>query len=94
MSAFTFFLIGIGGFTNSLALFWLLLVLTLQRGPVVPCEEELTVLPEKSFIKIASLVALLIPFLVLLPYPFAPTPIQDVILDGMTSMPPQSIMIN
>jgi membrane-associated protease RseP (regulator of RpoE activity) len=91
MSAATFFLIGIGGFGNSLALFWLLLVLTLQRGPIVPCDEELTPLPEKSFLKIASLVVLLIPFLVLLPYPFAPTPISEVIMDGMTAMPPQLI---
>jgi membrane-associated protease RseP (regulator of RpoE activity) len=91
MSAATFFLIGIGGFTNSLALFWLLLVLTLQRGPIVPCEEELTPLPEGSLLKFASIVALLVPFLVLLPYPFAPTPIQEVLIDGMTAMPPQLI---
>ncbi|KAG7669072.1 hypothetical protein Ndes2526B_g00791 [Nannochloris sp. 'desiccata'] len=91
MSAFTFFLIGIGGFTNSLALFWLLFVLTLQRGPIVPCDEELTTLPKNSLLKIATIVALVVPFLVLLPYPFAPTPISEVVLDGMTSMPPQLI---
>jgi len=90
MSAITLFLLGIGGIFNSLALFWLLLVLTLQRGPIVPCEEELTTLPE-SFLKIGSIVALVVPFLVLLPYPFAPTPMAEAVLDGFTSMPPQLI---
>lgn len=32
--AVSLLLLGLAGFSNSLALFWLLLVVTLQRGPV------------------------------------------------------------
>ena len=69
MSAISFFLLGIAGITSSLSLFWLLLVLTLQRGPIIPCSEELSGLEESRNVKVASLVVLLLPLLVLLPHP-------------------------
>lgn len=73
MSALSLFLLGIGGISNGLALFWLLLVLTLQRQPVVPCDEELTPLPRNSMLERGAIVALVVPLLILLPYPFAPS---------------------
>lgn len=79
MSALALFLLGIGGISNGLALFWLLLVLTLQRQPVVPCEEELTPLARNSTLERAAIVALLLPLLILLPYPFAPAEVGDFI---------------
>lgn len=84
MSAVTFFFLGIAGITSSLSLYWLLLVLTLQRGPIVPCDEELTPLPQGA-LKIASIIALILPLLVLLPYPFAPAEVTD----GLTGIPVQ-----
>lgn len=48
------------------ALYWLLLALFLQRGPVAPQEEELSV-PEQRLLP-ALLLAL--PLLVLLPFPY------------------------
>jgi len=68
VSAVTFFIIGIWGFTNGLFLFWLLFTLSVQRGPIQPCEEELSPLPGGA-LKAASVAALLLPLLMLLPYP-------------------------
>ena len=61
--------LGLFGVTNSLAFFWLLLVLFLQRGPIVPCANELSPLPVGGGTRAAAIAALLLPLLVLLPYP-------------------------
>lgn len=82
MSTISFFFLGIFGFNSSLSLFWLLLVLTLQRGPIVPCDEELSPLKDGP-LKWASLAALALPLLVLLPYPGA-----FVFPDGGADLPP------
>ena len=85
MSVLTFFLLGVFGFGSSLSLYTLLLVLTLQRGPVVPCDEELTPLPPGGALKIASLLMLILPLLVLLPFPFyAPD-----LTEGLSAVPPE-----
>ena len=68
--AVTLLLLGLFGFTNSLSLFWLLLLLTLQRGPVTPCDEELSPIADAG-VRAAAIAALLLPLLVLLPYPAA-----------------------
>ncbi|KAI3424741.1 hypothetical protein D9Q98_008130 [Chlorella vulgaris] len=68
MGAVALLLLGLSGFTNSLALFWLLLVLTLQRGPITPCDNELS--PIAGGTKAAAIAALVLPLLVLLPFPF------------------------
>lgn len=68
MGAVALLLLGLSGFTNSLALFWLLLVLTLQRGPITPCDDELS--PIAGGTKAAAIAALVLPLLVLLPFPF------------------------
>lgn len=79
MSTLSFLVLGIGGFNSSLALFWLLLVLSLQRGPVVPCENELTPI-KKEGVRNLAIAALLLPALVLLPYPFAAVPVDPNLL--------------
>ena len=38
----TLFLLGVAGIVNTLALFWVLLVVFLQRGPISPQREELS----------------------------------------------------
>lgn len=78
MSSISLFLLGVLGFGNSLSLFWLLLVLTLQRGPIVPCQEEVTGIEDET-VKIASIVALVLPLLVLIPYP---------VTTGLEDLPP------
>lgn len=87
MSALSFFLLGIAGITSSLSLFWLLLALTLQRGPLIPCDDELTPLPEGSVIKKAAFAALFLPILVLCPFPFAPPPPE--VVEGLAGLPAQ-----
>jgi Zn-dependent protease len=73
MSAVSFLLLGVLGFNSSLSLFWLLLVLTLQRGPLLPCSEELSPLPDDCWERWASIACLLLPLLVLAPFPGAPS---------------------
>ena len=68
LGSITLLLLGLGGFNNSLALFWLILVVTLQRGPIPPCDNELSPIQEPGT-KAAAIAALLLPLLVLLPYP-------------------------
>lgn len=60
-------LLAVTGFSSSLALFWLLLILTLQRGPVPPCEDELSGLTPAT--RTAAIAALVLPLLVLAPLP-------------------------
>lgn len=68
MSTLSYLLLGIFGFNSSLSLFWLLLILFAQRGPIVPCENELTEIQDAN-LRAACIAALTLPFLVLLPYP-------------------------
>lgn len=63
-------LLGLFGFTNSLSLFWLIYIAIIQRGPVAPCSEELTPIPDGAT-KAAAIAALALPLLVLLPFPTA-----------------------
>jgi hypothetical protein len=64
----TIIALGINSFFNPLSFYWVLLVLTLQRGPLLPCCEELTPIAEPGT-KNTALALLLLPLLVLLPYP-------------------------
>ena len=57
--------LGLAGIIDSLALYWFLLVLSLQRGPVLPQSEELSA-PEGATLGLAILT---LPLLTLLPYP-------------------------
>lgn len=82
LPAVTLLLLGLFGFTNSLALFWLLVILFLQRGPITPCDNELTPV-EDGGTKAAAIAALLIPLLVLLPYPAALS-----VTGGLPDLPP------
>ena len=66
---------GVGSFANGLALFWLLLVLTIQRGPGIPCLEEVSKLEGKDVVR--NVLLLLVPLVVLLPFPGAtPAPLD------------------
>ena len=62
-------LLGVTGIVDELALFWVLLVLFLQRGPLVPQQEEISE-PDKQLSKVAAAL-LFLPLLVLLPLPFS-----------------------
>jgi len=77
VSTMSFIALGVGSFVNGLALFWLLLVLTIQRGPGIPCLEEVSKVSNKDVIR--NCLLLLVPLLVLLPFPgAAPTPLDQV----------------
>ena len=71
-------LLGLSGIVDELALYWVLLVLFLQRGPLVPQQEELSE-PSKELTPLA-VGLLFLPLLVLLPFPF-----------GFSSSPPESL---
>eukprot|EP00879_Flechtneria_rotunda_P029446 GHRR01031853.1.p1 GENE.GHRR01031853.1~~GHRR01031853.1.p1 ORF type:complete len:370 (+),score=107.16 GHRR01031853.1:447-1556(+) len=60
--------LGLYSFNNPLAFYWVLLVLALQRGPILPCQEELSV-PADQQKKSVALALYALPLLVLLPYP-------------------------
>lgn len=60
--------LGLSGIIDELALYWVLLVLFLQRGPLVPQQEELSE-PSKGLTPLA-VGLLFLPLLVLLPFPF------------------------
>lgn len=64
----TIIALAIASFFNPLAFYWVLLILTLQRGPILPCQEELSA-PQDASTKNAAIALLLMPLLVLLPYP-------------------------
>ncbi len=68
ISAVTFLVLGLFSFNNSLALYWFLLSLTLQRNAPAPCENELSGMREGPG-RTAALAMLALPLLVLLPYP-------------------------
>lgn len=80
--AVTLLLLGLAGFTNSLALFWRILIVTLQRGPVTPCDNELEPIQDTGT-RYAAIAALLLPLLVLLPYPAAVS-----FTGGLPDLPP------
>lgn len=65
ISVFAFLALGVGSFVNGLALFWLLLVLTIQRGPGIPCLEEISGMKNRTL----AIALLVLPLLVLLPFP-------------------------
>lgn len=60
--------LAIGSFNSALAFYWIGLVLFLQRGPVLPCEEELSQ-PQDESSKLLGAALLALPLLVLLPFP-------------------------
>lgn len=68
ISAVSFLVMGLFSFSSGLALYWLLLSLTLQRGAPAPCANEVSGVGEGAG-RAAAIVALLLPLLVLLPYP-------------------------
>lgn len=72
LSVFSLLLLGLAGFRSSLALFWLLAVVTLQRGPIVPCDNEVS-RPNGPAATVVALALFALTLLVLLPYPFAST---------------------
>lgn len=64
----TIIAMGIWSFSNPLLFYWVLLVLVLQRGPILPCQEELSK-PSDDAAKNTAFAMLALPLLVLLPYP-------------------------
>lgn len=60
--------LAIFSFNNPLAFYWVLLILALQRGPILPCQEELTA-AEDAGAKNTALALYVLPLLMLLPYP-------------------------
>ncbi|KAK9826124.1 hypothetical protein WJX81_006284 [Elliptochloris bilobata] len=69
----TLLLLGLGGLVNTLALFWALLVVTLQRGPVPPVAQEIAAPPSKAARRL-GVALLVLPLLVLLPLPLPVAP--------------------
>ena len=59
-----------GGVFDSLALYWVLFIVFLQRGPLLPQKEELST-PQQPMQQAAAVAVLLLPLLVLLPAPFS-----------------------
>lgn len=68
LSTLTFILLGLGATTSALAFYWVGLTLFLQRGPLLPCAEELSE-PRSELNRAAGLALLALPLLVLLPAP-------------------------
>ena len=62
------FVLGVCGVFDTLALYWVLLVVTLQRGPMPPQREELSA-PVSDQTRYLGLGLLALSVLVLLPYP-------------------------
>lgn len=69
LSTLAFLGLGLAGIRSALPLFFLLYVLTIQRGPIVPCDEELSSL-RSGATRVAAAALLALPLLVLLPFPF------------------------
>eukprot|EP01023_Acetabularia_acetabulum_P009244 TRINITY_DN14102_c0_g2_i4.p5 TRINITY_DN14102_c0_g2~~TRINITY_DN14102_c0_g2_i4.p5 ORF type:complete len:107 (-),score=36.15 TRINITY_DN14102_c0_g2_i4:408-728(-) len=59
--------LGVGALGDSLAQYWLLLVLILQRGPIPPVKDEVS--PVGQGTVGLGVAVLLLPLLVLLPFP-------------------------
>ena len=64
----TIIAMGIWSFSNPLLFYWVLLVLVLQRGPILPCQEEISK-PADQATRTTAAALLALPLLVLLPYP-------------------------
>lgn len=60
--------LGLAGIVDSLALYWILLVLTLQRGPIPPQQQEVTAPADGRAVAIGAGL-LFVPLLTLLPFP-------------------------
>jgi len=67
-----------GGIFDSLSLYWVLFVVFLQRGPILPAKEELST-PRDPAARAAAVAVLLLPLLVLLPAPFSVSAPQDLL---------------
>jgi membrane-associated protease RseP (regulator of RpoE activity) len=67
INVITTLVLGLAGIIDSLALYWILFVLFLQRGPISPQQDEVSE-PDKDAALFGALL-LFIPFLTLLPYP-------------------------
>lgn len=65
VSAILTLVLGLTAIVDSLALYWILLVLTLQRGPILPQKDEISV-PQGAAVALAVLA---LPLLTLIPYP-------------------------
>eukprot|EP01025_Chloroclados_australasicus_P027738 TRINITY_DN27455_c0_g1_i1.p1 TRINITY_DN27455_c0_g1~~TRINITY_DN27455_c0_g1_i1.p1 ORF type:complete len:458 (-),score=53.69 TRINITY_DN27455_c0_g1_i1:402-1775(-) len=70
ISVISLVLLGVGALGDSLSQYWLLLVLILQRGPIPPVKDEITEMDVKGMA--ISIGVLLLPLLVLLPFPVFP----------------------
>jgi hypothetical protein len=73
LNIISLFLLGVAGIFNTLALYWVLFVIVLQRGPISPQQEELSQ-PESQQDRALGLALLGLSLLVLLPYPRALVP--------------------
>ncbi|KAL3682049.1 hypothetical protein R1sor_000071 [Riccia sorocarpa] len=62
-------LLGLTGIFNDVALYWVVLIVFLQRGPITPQSDELTVPDEKDLA--LGVAVLLLGLLIYLPYPWA-----------------------
>jgi membrane-associated protease RseP (regulator of RpoE activity) len=60
--------LGLAGIIDSLALYWILLVLTLQRGPILPQLQEVLEPSDRRAVALGAGL-LFVPLLALLPYP-------------------------
>lgn len=70
LSLVTLLILGISSLGSSLSFYWIGLVLFLQRGPLMPCEEEISKPKDESAVTL-GLGLLLLPLLILAPYPTA-----------------------
>ena len=68
LSILALFVLGVCGVFDTLALYWVLLVVTLQRGPMPPQREELSA-PVSDQNRYLGVGLLALSLLVLLPYP-------------------------
>ena len=68
LSLVTLLVLGISSLGSSLSFYWIGLVLFLQRGPLMPCQEEISTPKDESAVTL-GLGLLLLPLLILAPYP-------------------------
>jgi len=61
--------LGVGSFESPIAFYWVLYVLVLQRGPLLPCENELSAPPAGSLAANAAVAMMAGSLLVLAPFP-------------------------
>jgi membrane-associated protease RseP (regulator of RpoE activity) len=68
LSLVTLFVLGISSLGSSLSFYWIGLVLFLQRGPLMPCQEEISKPKDEAAVTL-GLGLLLLPLLILAPFP-------------------------